>query len=224
MDQLVADLEKLDHGVLPDAVQEMMARSGGFNVPADYFRATAMPAPMPASPLVPIKRWPLYAAIGAVATVLGVVAIGIVAKSSSSTAETRMPPPPVATVALPALPTVTATAPSAPAAVTLAPVATTREVLVSVAPADATVTRDGKDLGPLPVALHLGDGERASLLVTRKGYKSKTVTVDGSQPRQMFSLDSLYPGPAANAGTKPAPAQGSRFGGIDDVGDPFAKH
>jgi serine/threonine-protein kinase len=224
MDQLVADLEKLDHGILPDAVQEMMARSGGFNVPADYFRSTAMPAPMPASPLVPVKRWPLYAAICAVATVLGVVAIGIVAKSSSSTAETRMPPPPVATIALPA---VTAVAPSAPPAVTLAPVPTTpttREVLVSVAPADATVTRDGKDLGPLPVALHLGDGERVSLLVTRKGYKSKTVTVDGSQPRQMFSLDSLYPGPAANAGAKPAPAQGSRFGGIDDVGDPFAKH
>jgi hypothetical protein len=120
------------------------------------------------------------------------------------------------------VPTVVA---SATPAVTLAPVPTTREVLVSVAPADATVTRDGKDLGPLPVALHLADSERAFLVVTRKGYKTKTVAVDGSQPRQMFALDSLYPGAGANAAAaKPAPAAGSRYGGIDDVGDPFAKH
>jgi len=221
MEQLVGDLEKLDHGVLPDAVQEMMARSGGFNVPADYFRSTAMPAPVPASPLAPVKRWPLYAAIAAVATVLGVVAVGLVGKSSSSTAETRKPVAPIAAVTVPV---VTAVAPSAPPAVTLAPVATTREVLVSVAPSDATVTRDGKDLGPQPVELHLADGERASLVLTHKGYKPKTVTVNGNDPRQSFSLDSLYPGAAANAGTKPAPAAGSRYGGIDDVGDPFAKH
>jgi serine/threonine protein kinase len=221
MDQLVGDLDKLDHGVLPDAVQEMMARSGGFNVPADYFRSTAMPAPVPASPLSPVKRWPLYAAIAAVATVLGVVAIGLVGKSSSSTAETRKP---VAPVAAQTVPVATAIAPSPPPAVTLAPVATTREVLVSVAPSDATVTRDGKDLGPQPVELHLADGERASLVLTHKGYKPKTVTVNGNDPRQSFSLDSLYPGAAANAGPKPAPAAGSRYGGIDDVGDPFAKH
>src|SRR5579863_8760270 len=73
MDELVSDLDKLEHGVLPDAVGEMMARSGGFNVPADYFRSTAMPAPVPASPSVPMKRWPLYAVIAAVATGVGVV-------------------------------------------------------------------------------------------------------------------------------------------------------
>ena len=43
MDDLIVDLEKLEQGVLPDAVGEMMARSGGFNVPADYFRSSAMP-------------------------------------------------------------------------------------------------------------------------------------------------------------------------------------
>src|SRR5215472_6726800 len=65
MEQLVLDLEKLDKGLLPDAVQEMMARSGGFNVPADYFRSSLMPAPVPASPALPKARWPLYAVIGA---------------------------------------------------------------------------------------------------------------------------------------------------------------
>jgi tRNA A-37 threonylcarbamoyl transferase component Bud32 len=223
MDQLVLDLEKLDHGVLPDAVQEMMARSGGFNVPADYFRSTAMPAPVPASPPVPMKRWPLYAVIGAVATGIGVVAVVVIGKNSSSTAGTR---PPAALVA-PAIPatTVVAAVASPPAAVTLAPVPTTREVLVSVAPADATITRDGKDLGPQPVALHLAQGETASLVIVRKGYKTKAVTVNARDLRQSFSLDAVYAGSATAAGpaAKPAPAAGSRFGGIDDVGDPF-KH
>jgi eukaryotic-like serine/threonine-protein kinase len=223
MDQLVADLEKLDHGVLPDAVQEMMARSGGFNVPADYFRSTAMPAPMPASPVVPIKRWPLYAVIAAVATGIGVIGVVVIGRSPSSTAGTRPPVPVVATAApVPTATTVTPI-PSVTAAVTLAPVSTTREVLVSVAPADAVITRDGKDLGPQPVELHLADGERASLVLARKGYKSKTVTVDGKDARQSFALDSMYGAPAANAGAAKPPA-GSRFGGIDDVGDPFAKH
>jgi hypothetical protein len=50
------------------------------------------------------------------------------------------------------------------------------------------------------------------------------VTVDGKDARQSFSLDSVYGGaPPANAGAA-KPAAGSRFGGIDDVGDPFAKH
>ncbi|MGO9834638.1 MAG: serine/threonine protein kinase [Polyangiaceae bacterium] len=223
MDQLVADLEKLDHGVLPDAVQEMMARSGGFNVPADYFRSTAMPAPVPASPVVPIKRWPLYAVIAAVATGIGVIGIVVIGKSASSTASTRPPAPIVATAAPLATATTVAPIASATAAVTLAPVSTTREVLVSVAPSDAVITRDGKDVGPQPVELHLADGERASLVIARKGYKSKMVTVDGKEARQSFALDSMYGAPAPNAGAA-KPAAGSRFGGIDDVGDPFAKH
>src|SRR5258708_20116305 len=56
MDELLADLEKLERGLLPDAVHEMMARSGGFNVPADYFRSSAMPAPVPPDPLLPPKH------------------------------------------------------------------------------------------------------------------------------------------------------------------------
>src|ERR1700748_144101 len=39
MDELVVDLEKLERGGVPEAVADMMARSGGFNVPADYFHA-----------------------------------------------------------------------------------------------------------------------------------------------------------------------------------------
>src|ERR1700722_1312200 len=215
MDDLIVDLEKLEHGVLPDAVGEMMARSGGFNVPADYFRSSAMPAPVPASPLQARKRWPLYATIAAVAT--GAMVVGIVlARSGNSPAQTPpsglvaappvSPPPPLAASAVPPPPTVASVVP------------VTHEVLVSVSPADATITRDGTDLGPAPIVLHMADGESAALVLTRKGFKTKTVHVDAGNPRQLLTLDAV-PGPAP----RPAAAAPPAAGGIDDVGDPFAK-
>src|SRR5215831_9570610 len=58
MEELAADLEKLTRGMIPDAVPEMMSRSGGFNVPADFFSERGMPAPVPATPLAHSRgRW-----------------------------------------------------------------------------------------------------------------------------------------------------------------------
>jgi serine/threonine protein kinase len=218
MDGLLSDLEKLEQGLLPDAVQEMMARSGGFNVPADYFRA--MPAPVPASPLLPTKRWPLYAAIGAVATLVGVVAIVVVGKSSSGKAETLVAPierPEAPAAAAQPAPPAPTPAPSPSPAASQAPI--TREVLVSVVPADATISRDGHELGQPPLALHLSDGESATLVLTRKGYKTKTVSVGSGQPKQLFTLDNAVVGVKPSAG-RPGPVPA---GGIDDVGDPFTR-
>jgi len=218
MDELAADLEKLEKGLLPDAVQEMMARSGGFNVPADYFRAPAMPEPVPASPFLPQRRWPLYAVIAAVGTGVAAMGVVVVSKSTSSRAQTR---PPI-TASAPVQPAVSSAPPVVLVPPSPAPAAVSREVLVSVVPGDATIMRDGKDLGPQPLALHLVEGETASLVVTRKGYKSKTVTIDGSSPRQAVALDSVSGGaPPRAAG--PKPSGGGSFNGIDDVGDPFAK-
>jgi serine/threonine-protein kinase len=224
MDDLVVDLERLEQGVLPGAVQEMMARSGGFNVPADYFRSSAMPAPVPASPAARPARWPLYAVIGAVGTITLASAIVLVARSTGGTAQanpataTATTAAAAATVAAPPpTATATATAMAAPAA-SVAP--ETREILVSVMPPDATLARDGKDLGGAPVALHLADGEQATLVVTRKGYKPKTVVVDGATPKVAVTLDSAFSGqPRAAAAATGA----ARPSGIDDVGDPFAK-
>jgi tRNA A-37 threonylcarbamoyl transferase component Bud32 len=220
MDHLVADLEKLESGVLPEAVGEMMARSGGFNVPADYFRSSAMPAPVPASPMVARKRWPLYATIAAVGT--GVALVGLVlARSASSRAQILpaasalvAPPPAPAEPTVAPIPTAAPVTATATTAASLAPLA--REVLVSVSPSDATVTRDGTDLGPAPLALHLAEGESATLVLAHKGYRTKTVKLDGSVPRQLVALDPVM-GPA------PRPAAAPAAGGIDDVGDPFAK-
>jgi eukaryotic-like serine/threonine-protein kinase len=224
MDDLVVDLEKLEHGVLPDAVGEMMARSGGFNVPADYFRSSAMPAPVPASPAARPKRWPLYATIAAVVSGVGLVGV-VLARSGVSPAQT--PPVPSVTAGpasvgggpplgvAPAVAPLSPSAVSEPAAAALAPAM--REVLVSVSPGDATITRDGTDLGPAPLVLHMADGETATLVLTRKGYKTKTVKLDSGAPRQSLALD-----PVAGPAPRPAAATPAA-GGVDDVGDPFAK-
>ncbi|HEX3345954.1 MAG TPA: hypothetical protein VHS09_15325, partial [Polyangiaceae bacterium] len=218
MDELIADLDKLERGLLPDAVQEMMARSGGFNVPADYFRSSAMPAPVPGSPAGRPARWPIFAVIGAVATIVAIVGIVMVARSSGGSAQAT----PSSTVPV----AVTTTAPTAPPpTATLAPPPSAapvmHEVLVSVMPPDATLTRDGKDLGGAPVALHLGDGERATLVITHKGYKPKTVTVDASDEKVAVQLEGVFgPPPRGGAGAGAGKPGG---GGIDDVGDPFAK-
>ena len=197
-----------------------MARSGGFNVPADYFRSSAMPAPVPATPALPKTRWPLYAVMAAVATGVGVMGVVLV-KGGNSTASSL--PPATTTVATTAAPVPVPPLPSA----TLAPVASaapavTHQVLVSVLPVDATITRDGQDLGTSPVALSLADGVTANLVVSRKGYTTKTVPVDPSQPKVIIKLDGIM-GPAA-VGGGPAPKPKGGGGGIDDVGDPFAKH
>jgi hypothetical protein len=84
-----------------------------------------------------------------------------------------------------------------------------------VTPSDAQVTRDGADLGPAPVLLHLAEGEAATLVITHKGYKTKTVKVDGNSPRQALALEASWSAPSRPAAAAPA--------SIDDVGDPFAK-
>jgi serine/threonine-protein kinase len=225
MEQLVADLEKLERGLMPDAVQEMMARSGAFNVPSDYFRSSVMPAPVPAEPVLPRQRWPLYAVIGAVGTLVGIIGVIVVAKTAGGTAQAL----PSATVVRatgsalaqpPPLPSATLVPNPVPAASSARAL---HEVLVSAVPPDATVTRDGQELGVAPLVLHLADGEVATLTVARKGYKTKTVTIDASGPRQTVTLEPAWT-PPAHPVKAPAPAAPApKAGGLDDVGDPFAK-
>jgi PEGA domain len=89
---------------------------------------------------------------------------------------------------------------------------------VSVVPADATISRGGRELGQPPLALHLADGEIASLQISRKGYKTKTVTVGSNESKVTFTLE-----PAAVPKTAPPAKPAGGDLGIDDVGDPFAK-
>jgi serine/threonine-protein kinase len=222
MDELVTDLEKLEKGLLPDAVQELMARSGGFNVPADYFRSPSrMPPPVPASPALPKQRWPMYAVVGAVGAIISVVII-VVARSGGDTAAHAQPTVPTASAPPPAVPITPATAAATSAVpVTPPPAPVKHQVLLSVIPPDSTITRDGKDLGGAPVAIELADGATATVVVSHKGYKSKTVGMDADEPKLTVTLEPVAIAPRPGAGAPP-PRRGG--GGVDDVSDPFAHH
>jgi serine/threonine protein kinase len=186
MHELIVEFDKLAAGGVPDAVPEMMARSGGFNVPVDYFKKGQMPAPVPAMPShapgAGGNRWPLYGGIAGVLAAIAIV-VGIFAKSQSSSALQT----PSATSADPAgskaiEPTVVST-PPAPSA---APAG--KQVLLAAEPIDAHVFRDGDDLGQSPVMLSIETGKPLDLEIRRDGYKPEKITLDGSNPRAIVKL------------------------------------
>jgi eukaryotic-like serine/threonine-protein kinase len=213
MEELVADLEKIDAGAVPGALSEMMARSGGFNVPADYFRNSRMPEVVPATPAgLPRKRWPLYAVIAAVASAALIVLAAVVMNAGKGVARPAVDPQP------PVSAPVVASIPAPP--VSAAPA--TKVTVLTADPAGATITRDGKDVGS-PAVLELADGEKATLTVQKDGYKPETVTL---APGDKLTV-TLKPVPSKNAGSRSTggAVQPPKTGGgvTDDVGDPF-KH
>ncbi|RYE90359.1 MAG: serine/threonine protein kinase, partial [Myxococcales bacterium] len=80
MTELIEDLNRLDRGEMPLAVSEMMARSGAFNVPADYFSQPVVSGVAQATPSRPRQRWGLIAGLAgigaAVALTVGIMAHG----------------------------------------------------------------------------------------------------------------------------------------------------
>ncbi|MEO8878514.1 MAG: serine/threonine-protein kinase, partial [Polyangiaceae bacterium] len=87
MDDLIEDLSAVEAGNTPRAVGEMMARSGGFNLPADYFanQRGVMPAPVPATPANGARsRMPLFAVISAVASIALVALVVLLASGNGS--------------------------------------------------------------------------------------------------------------------------------------------
>ena len=205
MKELIVDIDKLRDGLVPDAVGEMMGRSGGFNVPADFFKMQGrMPAPVPATPFVPQRnRFPLVAGAVGVAVAVGLV-IAIFAHSSPSPAsppaatDLAQKPAPVA----PAPPPPSATAPAAPATTTVA---------MEVDPDDADVFLNGASLGTSPVAIQVPDGKSVDVEVRRAGYVTREITVDGTQKKLKVKLDkapgavvALHPHAPRPAAPKPA--------------------
>jgi tRNA A-37 threonylcarbamoyl transferase component Bud32 len=215
MAALAADLDKVEKGLTPDALPEMMARSGGFHVPADYFASSGrgMPALVPATPPAGRTRWGVYAGVAGIATAVGLVLL-ILARSAT----THATAPAEIVRSVDAVTSSASATPSATATAT--PTPTTTQVLVSVEPMDAKVARDGLDLGALPIALTLKQGESATLTIAHAGYKPQTVTVDGSEPRVAVKMDRAGKGKPASSvrpATAPAPT------GIGDFQDPFLK-
>jgi len=202
MRDLIVDLDKLRDGLVPDAVGEMMARSGGFNVPADFFKVQGrMPAPVPATPAGVSKSRPaLIAGIAGVAVAVGLV-IAIFAHSTSSPAS-----PPVATTPAPEKPVAEATA---PVPLPSANVAVTAGVAVAAEPIDAEVWQGDQNLGTPPVIVDVPEGKSVDIEIRRAGYLTKKIVLDGKEPKLMVKLDREHAAPAPALRPKsgrPAPA------------------
>jgi len=198
MQELIVEFDKLAAGGVPDAVPEMMARSGGFNVPVDYFKKGQMPQPVPATPSQPPSargsRWPLYAGVAGVLAAVGIV-VGIFANSQSSSAvqtpsaalAAENPPSKAADSNTPSAPAAAAAAIAAPAA----PAVTSKQVLLAAEPIDAHVFRGTEDLGQSPVMIAVESGQSIELEIRRDGYKSDKITLDGSSTREVVRLSKV---------------------------------
>ncbi len=203
--ELMEDLDKVTKGLVPDAVGEMMARSGGFNVPADYFKA-AMPVPVPATPpgLRARNPWPLYAGIASVVAAISIV-VGIFAYGQYSTAS---PTPSVSASTLPS-PTTPVVAPSLtapPAAASAVPKpATGKSVLVVASPIDAVIFVGDTRLGVSPQQVEVPDGKSVEVSIRSEGYVEQAITLDGSQDRKDVILRPKV-GSARPAATDKPPA------------------
>ncbi len=177
---LIEDLERLERGEMPSAVSEMMARSGAFNVPADYFSSPTISQVTSATPLTARPRWGLWAGsagvVAAVALVIGILSNSSPAQTSpNGTANTANTATASATTPVPA---------SAPT--TVAPAS--KQVLLDVNPDVAEVFQGDKKLGSGATNIEIPAGQKLSLEIRAAGYTTQTVTLDGSEGKQLVKL------------------------------------
>jgi tRNA A-37 threonylcarbamoyl transferase component Bud32 len=237
MDALVADLEKAEKGLVPDAVHEMMARSDGFHVPADYFHTPRAvpggPAMVAATPTL-ARRKPMLVGvlIGLGMFVVAVlIGTGVVVWKGRASADPQ-------TMAS-ADPLVTATPSAATAPTTPTPTPTEEKpteialvITPSSAAAGAAVWKDGQSLGTNVRTLALKADETVTVKVEASGYVAKTVTCKAADARCDVELVASKPVAVANP-SRPAghPGKGttptSKTGGTaaaPPTTAPAAKH
>jgi len=193
MSELAADIRKLKSDGVPDAVQEMMARSGSFNVPADYFNRSPQ-AVVPATPQGMRKRiGPRTAMIAGAVVAIGLV-LAIVMRDATSTAEPNNAP--------------------AAARQDRAPRKGPTTVLVVSDPSGA-LGKVGDRTFELPSTVEVPIGETLVVSIQHDGYETKPVALDGSETRVEVTLQALEAGSDASSDptatepaapfTKPAP-------------------
>ena len=221
MRALVDDLDRVQNGLVPDAVPDLMDRSGGFNVPSDYFKqAPAAGTTFPALRKLSRNRWPLYAGIAGVLAAV-VIVIAIFAQSSSGRAKQverdSSQPTTVASVPAPA--------PTPSFAEPREETKNIRQVVIAAQPIDAHAYVAGKDLGTSPVVVDISESASVSVEVRRSGYTSKTVMLDGSEGRLSVILDKKF-GRTDTVKNLNRRAKGSRTGsGMSggEISDPWAR-
>jgi serine/threonine-protein kinase len=208
MDDVILDLEKVEQGLVPDALPELMARSGGFNVPVDYFRTMGRPPPgalVPGVPPAGPRRGPSVFVMGLLATFTTalVVVAGVVIYSRAPASTKPTTSPTASSIAgEPGGPAARGSAP----AVTAAPAKIT--VTVRPTPPDAVLSLveagSETDLGLGNRPVEVVPGHPVTVRAVREGYVGRTVVVDGSQPNVPLKLEPA-PNVAKPTGAKTLP-------------------
>jgi serine/threonine-protein kinase len=175
MEELAVDLERVERGMVPEAVQEMMGRSGGFNVPADYFRKVQQPGGagmLPATPSFRQKK-PVLALVIAGASLFSFLVIAALVAIPLLAAPKRGGAGNGAAGADPS-------AASVASAGTTAPTGDGKiQVRIRLEPPDATVKDESGNVIPSPVKVRVGPTEQVTLTVEHKGYVTQTIEVKG---------------------------------------------
>lgn len=213
MSELHEDLERVKGGGVPGAVAEMMARSGGFNVPHDYFKTSKVIVPAtPPSP--PRSPWPRYVWVAGAAAAVGIVtAIFVIGASGSASHNAAAPPKPTVPEATTARP-----APEPP------PVQKTVVALAAV-PETAVGYRNGVEL-KLPASIDVERGQTVTIDIRAEGYVPSTVVLDGTEQSKLVKLvevdDKGGPRVRSGGGRPPSTSSTTRTPKGSDVRDPWA--
>lgn len=85
----------------------------------------------------------------------------------------------------------------------------TQEVIITVEPINAHIYIDGKDFGTSPVSIQLNDNEKVEVKINKKGYVSKTLTLDGAKPKVSVKLKPLFRQTAPSSAPRPSPPKPS---------------
>jgi serine/threonine-protein kinase len=217
MDELAADLDRVKSGGVPIAVAEMMGRSGGFNVPADYFKTPN--AIVPATPPSAAKKWSrnvwIAGTVAAVAIVGGIFAIARPSTGTPSTTKDAQ------TAVAPTVVTVTVQAPPPPPP---PPAKKTIAVAVGGSPDTASVYRDGTLVHQVPCSIEVEDGKTVTIEVRADHYETQTLTLDGSETSKAVKLAPVKGWkPVIMRPTGAGTGSGTGSKGKSDVRDPWGK-
>lgn len=217
MDELICDFDRFSAGEIPEAVNDLAHRTEEFSIPDDYFQMAAAAGIVPGQLVGRRHNWLLYMGVAGALAAMGIVA-AIFAQGFGDTSDRNSPTDPVRsgseTATLPqATREANAQGPSTPPT-TLKVV---YKVILATEPAKALVNLGDKNLGPSPVLIEIEEGKPVTLEVTKKGYKPRTVTVDGTDLKPTVRLDAITS--ARPPASKPKKATPSPIG----LSDPWAK-
>jgi serine/threonine-protein kinase len=189
MEELHADLATARSGGVPKAVPEMMARSGGFNVPQDYFKPKPTPQVTPAPSSAKTRSRPGYLWIAGSAAAIGLAAgIAVLASGPGEAPATSLPAPSARPESAPTLAPTPAPAPSAPPVEPpVAPSVKKVTVTVAATPEAAMAYLDGQPI-QLPSPFEVEEGKHVTIEIKADGYISQTVELDGTEQRKTVKL------------------------------------